>query len=196
MSEKMLSARVPREMDLKLATLAVENGTSKQALVIEALGDLFNKYEEVEKMREELSKVIANTTPPQAWEGWVGEQSVAEFVVCFIDDGCRSIVQMVRQYVRELPETWPEELGCASQEQLEQIAALLLQYINEQLQYDPDGRADDLLERFDMDTLAHYMDADIRETLHNHLAPCTDDEFLRAYLELHREKFGSEFEIN
>ena len=44
MSEKMLSVRVPREMDLRLATLAIANGTSKQALVIEALGDLFNKY--------------------------------------------------------------------------------------------------------------------------------------------------------
>lgn len=196
MSEKMLSVRVPREMDLRLATLAIANGTSKQALVIEALGDLFNKYEEVESMREELSQVIANTTPAEAWEAWIGEQSTAEFVTAGISAGLRNIRHMASQYARELPEMWPDELGDASPEQLEQIAELLVQYIDEQLQYDPDVRADDLLERFDMDTIANYMDDNIRETLHNHLAPCTDLEFVRAYLELHREKFGSEFEIS
>ena len=33
-----------------------------------------------------------------------------------------------------------------------------------------------------MDTIAFYMDDDIREDLHNEIAPCTPDEFLTAYL--------------
>ena len=39
------------------------------------------------------------------------------------------------------------------------------------------------LQEHDMDTLAHYMDDDTREAVHRELAPCTDAEFLAAYLE-------------
>ena len=34
------------------------------------------------------------------------------------------------------------------------------------------------------DVIAHMMDDDIRETVHNELAPCTEEEFLVAYLEM------------
>lgn len=34
-----------------------------------------------------------------------------------------------------------------------------------------------------MYTIAHYMDDDIREELHRDLAPCTHEEFLRAYID-------------
>lgn len=35
-----------------------------------------------------------------------------------------------------------------------------------------------------MNTIATYMDDDIRETVHYELAPCTHEEFLKRYLEL------------
>ena len=35
-----------------------------------------------------------------------------------------------------------------------------------------------------MDTIASYMDDDIRETVHFELAPCTPEEFLIRYLNL------------
>lgn len=39
------------------------------------------------------------------------------------------------------------------------------------------------------------MDDEIREELHRELAPCTDLEFLEAYMEKHLEKYGEEFTI-
>lgn len=102
MSEKKLTVRIPRDLDKALGMEAVRRDTSKQALVIEALINLFADNEQVATM----------------------------------------------------------------------------------------------LERFDWETIVHYMDDEIREILHNHLDPCTDLEFVRAYLHLHRAKFGSEFEIS
>ena len=37
------------------------------------------------------------------------------------------------------------------------------------------------------------MDDEIRERLHMDLAPCTDLEFMEAYIEEHEEKYGMEF---
>lgn len=38
-----------------------------------------------------------------------------------------------------------------------------------------------------MDTIATYMDDEIREQVHAELAPCEPEEFLRRYLELDSE---------
>jgi hypothetical protein len=43
---------------------------------------------------------------------------------------------------------------------------------------------EEALERFDLDTIAHYMDDDDRERTHLEIAPCTDFEFLTHYLEI------------
>lgn len=40
------------------------------------------------------------------------------------------------------------------------------------------------------------MDDDIREQLHEEMAPCTDQEFFTAYEKAHEEKFGEEFIVN
>jgi hypothetical protein len=42
---------------------------------------------------------------------------------------------------------------------------------------------EDALREYNMDTIAHYMDDDIREAVHAEIAPCTELEFLAAYLE-------------
>lgn len=39
----------------------------------------------------------------------------------------------------------------------------------------------------------NLMDDEIREQLHFELAPCTDEEFLAAYIKRHEEKFGEVF---
>ena len=47
----------------------------------------------------------------------------------------------------------------------------------------------------DFDACAILMDDEIREELHMELAPCTEQEFLDAYVERHAEKFDEEFQI-
>lgn len=45
------------------------------------------------------------------------------------------------------------------------------------------------------DAAVALMDDEIREELHNKLAPCTEEEFLEAYIEAHFKKYGEEFTI-
>ena len=48
----------------------------------------------------------------------------------------------------------------------------------------------------DFDAAVNLMDDDIRECLHNKMAPCTDQEFLNAYVEAHAAKYdGEEFQV-
>lgn len=47
----------------------------------------------------------------------------------------------------------------------------------------------------DFDACVSLMDDDIREQVHAELAPCTEQEFLDAYCELHAEKYGEQFKI-
>ena len=47
----------------------------------------------------------------------------------------------------------------------------------------------------DYEACVALMDDDIREELHMKLAPCTDQEFLDAYVERHFEKYGEDFSI-
>ena len=39
------------------------------------------------------------------------------------------------------------------------------------------------------------MDDELREQVHAELAPCTDEEFLARYQELHSEKYSEELKI-
>ena len=41
----------------------------------------------------------------------------------------------------------------------------------------------------------NLMDDEIREELHRDLAPCSDEEFLEAYMEAHERKYGIPFVI-
>ena len=47
----------------------------------------------------------------------------------------------------------------------------------------------------DFDAAVNMMDDEIREKLHNELAPCTNQEFMDAYAEAHEAKFNERFEI-
>ena len=47
----------------------------------------------------------------------------------------------------------------------------------------------------DYDACVNMMDDDIREQVHDELAPCTDQEFLDRYCQVHCQVFGEEFQI-
>lgn len=47
----------------------------------------------------------------------------------------------------------------------------------------------------DYEACVALMDDDIREELHMKMAPCTDQEFLDAYVERHFEKYGVDFAV-
>ena len=47
----------------------------------------------------------------------------------------------------------------------------------------------------DFDAAVNMMDVEIREALHNELAPCTEQEFMDAYVEAHEAKYNERFEI-
>lgn len=47
----------------------------------------------------------------------------------------------------------------------------------------------------DFDAAVNMMDDEIREALHNELAPCTEQEFMDAYVKAHEVKYNEQFEI-
>ena len=50
-------------------------------------------------------------------------------------------------------------------------------------------------ETMDFEAAVMMMDDEIRESINNEMAPCTDQEFMSAYVEAHFEKYGEEFTI-
>ena len=47
----------------------------------------------------------------------------------------------------------------------------------------------------DYDAAVEMMDDDLREQLHQEMAPCTNQEFFDAYVKAHAAKFGEKFQI-
>jgi hypothetical protein len=48
----------------------------------------------------------------------------------------------------------------------------------------------------EFDSAIALMDDDIREHLHNKMAPCADQEFLDAYVKAHKEMYGEQFQVS
>lgn len=48
----------------------------------------------------------------------------------------------------------------------------------------------------DFDAVVNLMDDDIREATHRQFAPCTDQQFVEAYMFAHFVEFDSEFVVN
>ena len=55
--------------------------------------------------------------------------------------------------------------------------------------------AKEIIEAGLFETAVNMMDDEIREELHRELAPCSEVEFLEAYMERHEQKYNEEFEI-
>ena len=49
---------------------------------------------------------------------------------------------------------------------------------------------------FERDVAVSYMDDELREYIHNEIAPCSDQEFFDKYAELHNEKFNEVWELD
>ena len=45
----------------------------------------------------------------------------------------------------------------------------------------------------DFETLVELMDNEIREKIHNEIAPCTEQEFIERYMKEHKKKYGEKF---
>ena len=50
--------------------------------------------------------------------------------------------------------------------------------------------------KLSFDVAVNHMDDEIRETLHDKLAPCTRQEFFTAYEKAHFEKYGEAWELS
>lgn len=50
-------------------------------------------------------------------------------------------------------------------------------------------------EEVNFDACINLMDDEIREAIHAELAPCTEQEFLDAYVDRHYDKYGEQFKI-
>lgn len=53
----------------------------------------------------------------------------------------------------------------------------------------------DIIEAGLFETAVALMDDEIREEVHAELAPCSEEEFLMAYMDRHFEKYGEYFQI-
>ena len=49
---------------------------------------------------------------------------------------------------------------------------------------------------YDFGAVVNLMDDEIREKLHMELAPCSDQDFIDAYLTAHLDKYGQDFVIS
>lgn len=56
--------------------------------------------------------------------------------------------------------------------------------------------AQNLLDHCDIDTLAEYMDDEIRERVHEQYAPCSDLMFVAHYISQHRAKYDKDFTVD
>ena len=45
-------------------------------------------------------------------------------------------------------------------------------------------------------TFEHYMDDELRERVAWELTPCTEQEFINRYVELHYETYAEEFQVS
>ena len=52
----------------------------------------------------------------------------------------------------------------------------------------------ELLDKYGLETLAHYMDSELREDVHHSFTGDTDLEFLVEYMAAHLEKHGEAFD--
>ena len=55
--------------------------------------------------------------------------------------------------------------------------------------------AQDIIDAGLYDAAVMLMDDEIRDTLHSEIAPCSDVEFLEAYMEAHEKKYGIPFVV-
>ena len=71
----------------------------------------------------------------------------------------------------------------------------LKRLIRESMKEEKTMTAQEIIEKGYYDSAVALMDDEIREAVHEDLAPCTDLEFLEEYMKRHEEKYGIAFVI-
>ena len=88
-----------------------------------------------------------------------------------------------------------EEYGFDDDE-IEAIVKEMKLFIQDE-QFDPDReKARDIIRAGHYNAAVELMDDELREQIHDELAPCSDVDFLTRYLKEHQKKFGEEFILN
>lgn len=49
-------------------------------------------------------------------------------------------------------------------------------------------------DKVDFETLVELMDDEIREKVHNEIAPCTEQKFINKYIKEHEKKYSEKFQ--
>jgi len=80
-------------------------------------------------------------------------------------------------------------------EQQESIQAYLKNLIRQDMKGARTMTAQEIIENGSYDAAVELIDDEIREELNAELAPCTELEFLEAYMAKHEEKFGQPFRV-
>lgn len=102
-----------------------------------------------------------------------------------------AVTEDVNEYIGQLDEMFPgEEISESDADELREAMRVVLRIVYEESpQVMLDGRA------VDYRAAENLMDDDLREEIHNDLAPCTEQEFMDEYARRHAERFGSEFVV-
>lgn len=92
-------------------------------------------------------------------------------------------------------ESWESLSETAGREAPEYVLDLLERAVRVDLKEEKDMKVDEIIESGHYNAAVELMDDELREAVHNDLAPCTDKEFLAEYMKRHLEKYGEEFTI-
>ena len=98
--------------------------------------------------------------------------------------------------IRSAYEDFKDELPDADYESyLDRMLAQGVQKVGGLIEIEANKKAKEIVDGGYFDAAVGLMDEGIREKIHRDLAPCTDEEFLTAYMYEHEEKYGEEFTI-
>lgn len=151
---------------------------------------LILKYEETDIYK--LSNIVTN---------WAENEEIEEENADWILDEIRS--GHIWRQMEGIPEDW-DVLDPEDEREISNRGTILASITAYELDEDGDYDVDKPIARTERaiakvmipetwDALVNLMDDDLREQVHQELAPCTNAEFLKRYAELHKQKYHEDF---
>lgn len=121
------------------------------------------------------------------WDQYVGQQGAREFMEL---SPSKDVRRAVYEYLTHLDTMF----GAGTSENApNDLDEALVAYIENEMKFFP--KVQMYGKWVDYEAAASLMDDEIREELHNEMAPCEPQAFMDAYLVRHEAKFGEKFEI-
>lgn len=121
------------------------------------------------------------------WDQYVGQQGAREFMEL---SPSKDVRRAVNEYITQLDAMFGQG---TSEEAPDDLDEALVAYIENEIRFFP------MVQMYgrwvDYHAVAMMMDDEIREELHNEMAPCEPQAFMDAYLVRHEKKFNERFEI-